>query len=568
MNLPQNAMEWADPEPAEFGRILGHIRKSAPPDRVNEAIFAALRLRFRYRIDEFMRFCWPGRFELPFNEMHGYLFEISDVLPYDQRKKPDILEAVAAPRGMGKSSLSSFGVISHDIAYDNEAFIVLISSARELAWDLSFDLISQFKPPPNGAEDDRRFTRLYGPFNVVGGKSAWQVSVQGRPTVAVTTRSFGQAIRGIKHPGRGIRPTKVVIDDGEDKNRVRSPEQREVWQSTLSNDILKLSARHTGTVFQFVGTILHPDSILNRRMKDPGWRSKRFAAILAWPSNRDLWEECRQIWCDLERGDQRRTDALAFYHEHRAEMDEGAELLDPVGMPLFQLYELIWAQGYASFLKEMQNEPIDPNVQIFHSETFTRFDVRADDRGSYLYVHAPRPRIVRFENLVRKFIQWDPAGGDLAGDYAAIACVARDNNGYKYVLGVWMAKRKPSIQREALWTMAEQWEVRQSAVESNGFADLVAEPFERERIERREGGQFWRLEVVRRPASSNKEERIASSEPEISNGWLAFNSDTPREVFAQYDQFPSGDHDDGPDAIQAAASELGSAGEIGMTGGR
>ena len=559
---PQDAVEWGELLPEDFGACLQYVQDTQP-----SAKGALLRSRFRYRKDEFLKYCWPERFSLPFNEMHRHLFEVGDIPPWDLRRKPDTLHAVAAPRGMGKSAVCSFGDLVHAIVYDLEAFIVLISSGRDLVWDLSADLLGQFKPMEDGQTDDRRLSTLYGPFQTKGGKSAWSVSVKDRPPIAIATRSFGQDIRGIKHPSRGIRPTLIVLDDAEKKDRVRNPDQRTVWESTLTKDILKLSDRRRGSAFRFVGTILHTDSILSRRMRDPGWKARKYAAILEWPSDaaKKLWEECRQIWADLTRGDARRLDAVAYYEKHREKMDEGAVLLDPEGMPLFQLYELIWSQGYAAFLQEMQNEPVDPSVQVFNPERFSYFTVEHDEKGAYLYVEGARPRIVRWESLTRKFTQWDPSEGSLGGDPAAIATVARDAHGYKYVLNCWMALRPPSTQREALWSEAEAWGCARARIESNGFQDLAAEPFERERTSRREEGRFWRLDLEYKASHQNKEERIASSEPEITNGWLLFNRAISPQVFAQYSIWPSGDHDDGPDAIQGASSQLGGAGDIGMT---
>ena len=51
----------------------------------------------------------------------------------------------------------------------------------------------------------------------------------------------------------------------------------------------------------------------------------------------------------------------------------------------------------------------------------------------------------------------------------------------------------------------------------------------------------------------NKEDRIETLEPAIANGWLAFNErDLPPELWTQFRQFPSADHNDAPDAVQGA----------------
>lgn len=528
-----------------------------------------LRLRFRHNRKDFCRYCWPERFNLPFNSLHDDLFELGNISPWNEREKPDILDAIAAPRGFAKSTIVSFAMLAHAIAFDLEAYIVIMSSGQRLARSLSFDLRGLFMS--KDMADNRRFSRLFGPFDVTGGKDEWQVSVRGRPSVGVLTASFGQDVRGAKHPDRGMRPTLVVLDDAEKKDRVRNPDQREIWQDILNKDILKLTDRQRGMAVRFVGTILHPDSILARREPDPGWNFRKYKAIITWPDKRgrDLWKQCQRIWANL-RLPKRREVASDFYHQNRDDMDRGAVLLDPGGTTLFQLYEMIWSQGRSSFLQEMQNDPVDPSTQIYVSDNFVKFQVRTTVAlGKHLVVDegGGSTRTVRMADLRFKFMRWDPSLGNIGGDYAAVAVVARDRWGYKYVLACWMDRRPPSVQLMMTWALGEHWTCRKGSIEGNGFQELCAEPFMRQRAERRAAGQWWQLQLESDPSTSNKEERIASLEPEIANGWLAFNESLSSAVFRQFDHFPTADHDDAPDAIQGASAALGSAGEIGMRGG-
>lgn len=510
------------------------------------------RARLLHRRDEFCRFCWPDRFGLQFNDLHHSLFAASDVPPWNERRQ-DIREAVAAPRGFAKSTIASFADVAHAIVYGLEAYIVLLSAGGDLAKSLSRDLLEQFR------SRDSTLARLYGPFVVRGGVEAWEVSVRGRPSVGVIAKSFGGAIRGIKHPTRGIRPTLIVIDDGELKDRVRNPDQRYYWWQFLTKDVLKCGRREGGTRTRVVGTILHPDSMLARLMKELGWRAERWKAIVSWPERTDLWERCRRIWTDLSLGKHRERAARAFYEANRAEMDRGAVVLDPSTKGIYELYVQIWAEGLASFLQEMQNDPVDPTEQIFVSERFARFRNRGDGT---LEVHdtgpdgRPRTRLVRIADL-RITGRWDPATGAPHGDFAAIAIVGRDSYGYSYVLDCWMRRAKPSEQLAAAWALAERWGCKRMVVESNGFQSLVAEPYQREREARRAAGRFWQLQIEPEPASDDKDLRIATLEPDCSNGWMVFNETVPQEVHEQFDQFPSAAHDDGPDVIHGAWADLG-----------
>lgn len=508
-----------------------------------ESVPALLRTRWSdpRHLDEFARYCFPDRFDLPFSDLHRALFTLHDVSSWNERTE-DVRNAVAAPRSFAKSTIVSFLRLVHDVVYDREAYIVIMSSTQRLSLALSRDLRGALQGR------DTPLACLYGPFLVTGGVGEWEVSVRGRPTVGFLARSFGTDVRGAKHPTRGIRVTKVVVDDGEKKDRVRNPEQRAIWEDVLNKDILKLGRRQGGLVVEVVGTVLHQDSMLARRLKDPGWRSQRWKAIIAWPERMDLWERCRTIWADLTLGKHRRKAAWGFYLANREEMDRGAVILDPAAKSLFQLFELIWVEGLSSFLSELQNEPRDPSTAIFSSERFTRFRNLGD---GWLEVLDTTKRRVRVADL-RKFGRWDPSIGNIHGDFAAIAVVGRDSHGYSYLLDCWMARVPVSAQLAAAWVLAERHGLQRMSVEANGFQALVAEPYPRERAARREAGQYWQLQIEPEHESENKELRIATLEPDLTNGWLVVGEHVPQEVLQQFDDFPGADHDDGPDAVHGA----------------
>lgn len=547
-----NARELAALPLETFGELLAQ----AEPEHV----LPLLRGRLRYNLPEFCRCCWPttedepGRFDLPFNDLHRALFELGDVPGWRERKgTPNVRTAVAAPRGYAKSTIVSFAQVAHDIVYGLERFIVLISAGRDLALDLSRDLLAEFQQEPG--EKPTPFQRLYGPFEVEGSvEKGWRVRARGGPWCAVLPKSFGTRVRGIKF--RGIRPTKILIDDGEDPDRVRNPDQRLIWWNKLHKDVGKLGARDGGTVLTVVGTILHPDSMLANLMNRPGWHSQLWKAIIEWPERTDLWERCKAYWSDLTLGEARRDAARAFFEANRAEMEQGAVLLDPGSRDLFELYEILWSEGLSSFLQELQNDPVDPSAQIFYSESFARFTVETGPQGLVLVVGGEKPRRVLVKDL-RLTLRWDPAKGSQTGDYAAIAVLGRDEHGYTYVLDVWLKRAKPSVQLEVAWTLAERWGVRRGIVEGNGFQDLVAEPYMRQREERRNEGRFWMLQIEPETTSTNKELRIATLEPDVSCGWILFGPTVPQLLFDQFDHFPTGDHDDGPDVVHGGWRDLG-----------
>lgn len=511
---------------------------------------ALVRERFRTHADEFCQAMWPERFTLPFNEFHHWLFEKQLLPPWNERTE-DVRDAIAAPRGFGKSAIATFARLVHDIVYDREAYILILSSESKLALDFSRDLRTVFTKE----NSESLLHRLYGPFKITGGVKGWEVSVKGRPSIGICPVSALGAIRGKKHPTRGIRPTKVLLDDAENRDRVRNPEQRALWWKWLTNDVLRVGRREKGTIYEFVGTVLHMDSGLARCLKKVGWKSRRWQAMPKWPERRDLWERCRTIWCDLALGEHRVTMARAFYRAHKAEMDKGAEILDPASKDLFELHEIIWTEGISAFLQELQNDPVDPTAQIFVSANFTQFTVE----GNLILVRDQEGKVTERIPLDRleKYGYWDPATGSPGGDFAAIAVLGRDEWGRTYVLDVWMRRAKPSEQLETCWLLSERWKCPRFTVESVNFQGLVAEPYERQCEERRKSGRYWKLDLIEEKESSNKELRLSTMEPDVTNGWMRFNTSIPSEVLQQFDAFPTGDHDDGMDAIHGAWRSLG-----------
>jgi len=523
--------------------FVEHLASLDDPEDELEAIRARFFRDWRWMA----AYCWPDRFTLPFNRCHDALVE-PELVPYPDR--PTDRDAVAAPRGTGKSSLASFVDPHRRIVYGVDAFIVIESAVQDLAIELVSDLYDAF------LATEGTFLEVYGPFTVEGGKSDFTVSVRGAPSVRVLAKSWGQSIRGVKH--RGVRPTCIIIDDGERSDRVRSATQRQQWWRYLTDDVLKagLRAGQGGTHFRVRGTVLHTDSMLAAALGNPGWRGRKFKSIIAWPTQAELWEQCRRIWVDLTLGEYRQAAAQAFYQANREEMDAGSEVLDPLAEPLFSLYELMWSDGLASFLREKQNEPRDGSSSYFNSETFRRCRVVGD------VVHTADGRRVKLRDL-RVGMRLDPIPGEElgalgdesgsgAGDFAAIAVLGRDALGYGYVLDVWMRRCRDTDMLNALWTLGERWGATRASIESNGFQRLVGRDFRRMQIERRDAGLWWQIAVDNDTSTLNKEDRIASLEPAVANGWLQFNEALPRPVFAQFDDFSGGAHDDAPDAVEGA----------------
>lgn len=512
----------------------------------------ALRLRYRHHLPEFARHCFPEVAYLPFNAFHR---EILERPKHDWRSgRPTLRRAYAAPRGIAKSTLTKIDV-AHDIAYALERVIVVLSATIPDAWTWSRAVRSWFSDPESA------ISQLYGPFTVRGGDGEFHVTGPlGEVTVA--SRGFRSDIRG--YNVQTIRPTRVIVDDGESRKHVGNPEIREQWQRFLNEDLLKLGRKEGGTLYDWLGTVLHPDAILARilarRAPNQGWSAQKYRALLRWPDRADLWEQARALWADLEYSAdaQAREDrARAFYEDHRAEMDAGAEVLDPYGLPLWRIYTIIWAEGLAAALKELNNDPSDPSTRIFQPDTFRR--CRYDPGIGQITSAAGKTLHL---SACEVGVWLDPIPAERTGsDYAALAVVARERaTGRRYALECGLWRISAAQQRAKVWTAFERYGPRAVyGYEDNGFQALLGESFRREQEERQRAGRPFHLAVQGHTSSENKLSRIARLQPDCENGWLEFADDLPAEVLEQFRDLPGATHDDGPDAIERADWLIGQA---------
>jgi predicted phage terminase large subunit-like protein len=535
------------PETEALARLVGDLEPEDFHDRIADLPWEdqreALRLRFRFNVEEFCRWCWPDRFNLPFNELHTSILDRSSN-PGWRYRVTTTRDAVAAPRGYAKSTLSCFAQVIHAVVYDLEACVVMLSAGQRLA-------LAQVKDLKTAVEDeDGGLWALYGPISTSGPLSELLISVDGQPAAAILPASFGSDVRGFRHPTRGIRPGLAVVDDGEKKDRVRSAEQRRIWWDFLTKDVMKLGPREGGFRLWVRGTVLHTDSMLARALTHPGFRSEKWAAIIHWPANAEMWEQCGRLWANLA-DDDRAVTAREFYELNRDEMEEGVEVLDPQTEGIFALFTQIWGEGLGAFLQEKQNDPRDPLTQVFETKRFARCRVEGET------LITADGRRVPLKELRRRYIRWDPAMGNAAGDFAALVVGLRDHFGYTYIVDAWLRKAKPSAQLAAMWALCERWKVSRVSLESNGFQAILGETFAREKEERRGKGMFWKVTCHEEPSTDNKEARISALEPDCHNGWIQFGDRVSQEGIGQFGDFPSGAHDDFPDAVEGCHRGLG-----------
>jgi hypothetical protein len=551
MTAVDPAAAIADLSPRQF-----FARWSSIPETETATRREALRLRFRHHTPEWARYCLPATFDSPWNPFHRAALGRRKLHWRDQ---PTVREAHVAPRGVGKSTLKKADV-AHSVAYGLRRFIVVLGAGKDDALSWSAALRRWFGE--RDAALNGPLWDLYGPFQLSGGAHRFTITCPAGSTT-ILCKSLSTSVQGENEETH--RPDEVVIDDGEDRRKVKNPRIRADWQAKLNGEILKLGDRRRGLVTTWIATISHPDAITARLLKgappNAGWNARAWPAIQRWPERADLWAACGRIYTNLTLGPPEVREALArdFYAHNRPEMDRGAALLDPHLLPLFELYLSIWAEGLAAFLAEFQHKARAPGDRLFDSSTFARCRVETHPVHGLL-VRAADGREVLLRDCRKRIGRWDPAKGTAGGDFAALAVLLRDRFGYAFVVDAWMRRAPVSQQMAAAWMLGEKWGLRRFSLESNGFQSLIDDVWRPERTRRRDAERYWQLQLALDASTANKEDRLAAMEAPISAGIVQFAEHLPPEAIAQYDDFdgvPNSHHDDFPDAVEGAFSRSG-----------
>jgi len=470
---------------------------------------------------------WSSRFlprhvRRPPSSMHRWLAAELDSMHGVEGRKLNVL----GPRGSAKSTLVTLAYVLRSAVEGREPYIWIVSDTHSQACAHLANLRSEL-------ESNRRLRHGYR-WSARPGRR-WRNDALSLPN-GVTIEAFGagQKIRGRRR--REHRPTLIVCDDLQNEQQVASFESRERIREWFHGALLKAGTRQTHVVN--LATALHREALACQLDETPGWRSRIFRSIERWPDAMTLWEEWEAIYRDRTRDDAEK-DAQAFYTEHRAEMDSGAVLLWPEVEDLYTLMCMRAASGRAAFEREKQNSPLNPALCEWPASYFD---------SNLWFDDWPRELVVRT-------IALDPSKGrdDRRGDYSAYALVGVDRQGTIFVEADLARRPTPAMIEDGV-ELCRRFAPDGLGVESNQFQELLRDDFEE--AFRRHGLMtgVWTLDN-----RVNKQVRIRRLGPYLARGRLRFKSGSPSTalVVDQLRDFPIGDYDDGPDAVEMAVRLAG-----------
>ena len=439
---------------------------------------------------------------------------------------PGTRRAVAAPRGHAKSTNLTFKGTMHSTLYGYKHYPIIISDSSEQAEGFLDNIRVEFEENTAILED---FGSLAG--------SVWRSNVLVTKTnIKIEAIGSGKKIRGRKH--RNWRPDLIILDDVENDENVRTPEQRKKLKDWFDKAVSKSGDDYTDIVY--IGTLLHYDSLLAKTLTNPAYRSIKYKAVIQFSQADDLWQQWESIFTDLANDD-READALAFFQAHKAAMLEGTQVLWEEKLSYYDLMVMRVSEGEASFNSEEQNEPINPDDCLFMEEWFEYYNEAE----------------INFRDPVFDFFGFiDPSlGKTKRSDFSAIVTLAKHrSSGYMYVVDADIERRHPDriiadVLAKERWLRASFGHgYRKLGAETNQFQWFLKEELAKASAK---AGLYLPIEEVQQ--TSDKVMRIQTLQPDVKNKYIKFNRRHKR-LLEQLTQFPMGAHDDGPDALEGARS--------------
>lgn len=507
----QKSSEFLDELAAYAEGLRAQIELEVDGFDPGEAAAQARRERARSDYGYFCRTYFPHYYQpdgrdVPPSALQKYLFAR---LPEMATNGVGDHDGIAAPRGETKSTTGSMAFPIWTTVFRIKRYPILFSDTYRQAAEQLEAVKAELEANPRLRAD---FPEHCGRGRVW--KEGIIITASG---VKMQAFGAGMRVRGLRHGPH--RPDLCILDDLENDENVRSPEQRDRLFAWLHRTVLPLGPPDGSMDVLYIGTLLHYDAVLARVLKSPLWRGMYFRSVILWPERMDLWD----AWEVMLR-EQGPADARAFYDLRRAEMDAGAVVSWPAVRPLYALME-IRANDRAAFDSEHQNDPVSGEQNPF-----------AD--ALHYWSELPRGEV--------RYAACDPSLGrqNRRSDPSAILVgIWHQETGRLYVTEASIRRRAPDRIISDIIEIQRRQRCQAWAIETVQYQE------------------FLRQELVKRSAAAgapvparaviphtDKALRIEALQPHCANGLILFHPDQ-KELLDQLRHYPDADHDDGPDAL-------------------
>lgn len=486
-------------------------------------------------VELFTKIYFPHYATRPFNRFHVDFFKNTE---YGERS---FRRASAAPRGNAKSTLATLVKPIHDVCYGLEQFIIIISNTAPLAdqklKDIRAEILSNDLLVADYGVHFPRKNPGETQFIIHSDEGATMFMAFGR----------GAQVRGIRFGAH--RPSKIVCDDVEHSEEVYNERIRAKTESWFQEDVTKCGNENTN--IEFVGTILHKQSLLSKLVTNPAYRTATYKSVISWSERQDLWNKWQAIYTNLD-DKERIQKSEQFYKDNEKEMLKGTDVLWPEKEPYLYLMKEMIEIGKRSFYKEKQNDPLGNDDKIF--ETVHWYHVV--DSGIFI---ESTQSIIPWAELSQVYGVIDPSTGQTKakkgklGDFSCILTGYYHHNSKRlFVHNDWTKRAAPTVFIKEIFEEQDKFQYNRFGVEENLYRNLLLENIkaEKKRREAAQDGKLIEIEFQQIIQTENKEGRIFAIEPKVAHGYIVFNRALSTEFKTQLEEFPHADHDDCPDALE------------------
>ncbi len=492
------------------------------------------KLRGAYDLEFYAESYFPHYCLFPFNPFHRAFFSKVQFGERAQRR------AWAAPRGAAKSTHAALIKPIHDVCYGLEEFIILISNRSDLAAAKLKDIRNEVL---TNLDLQRDFGIHFPRKNP--GESHFILHTDDHSTLFMAF-GRGSQIRGVRHGA--ARPSKIIVDDSEHSEEVYNEEIRQKTEHWFFEDVGKVG--DTQTNIEFVGTVLHRESLLKKLLKNPAYDGETFKSVISWSTEPELWAKWQELYINLDDPN-RMANAQAFYKANEEAMLRGTEVLWPEKEPYEYLMRELIEIGRRSFFKEKQNDPIGSDEKVFHTiHWYKEVDTGLHILNTGVIIPWDRLKHNAF-GVIDPATGKNKAGKGKLGDFAVIATGFTDDKKRLFVHKDWTKRATPSVYIKEIFEHHEKWTYNKFGVETNLYRELLL-PNIMDEKKRREAEKktLIKLPFYDIEQTENKTERITRLEPKMSHGYILLNVALSDEFKNQVEDFPKADHDDCPDALE------------------
>ena len=451
--------------------------------------------------------------------LHRYLFERLPVIAASRGQR----DAIAAPRGEAKSTHVAMIFLAWLAVYRKSHYWLLIMDAFEQAAEMLEALKAELEANP----------RLLMDFSATTGQGrVWKTGVViTRGDMKIEAFGVGKRVRGRKHGPH--RPDGAVLDDIENDENVRQQAQRDKTDNWIKRTVVPLGGADDSLNILHIGTVLHIDSVLARNLSNPGWRARRFKALMRMPDRMDLWDRWEETYLNTPgEPDEKAAAAHMFYAAHQKQMDAGAEISWPAMRSLEGLMIRRARDGHAAFDSELQN---DPGAE---TKFFVGIQFWVDRLAEWVFYGACDPSLGK---------RGDPGSGKRTGSKGDPSAVLV--GGYQRVTGTLDVIEASIARRLPLKTIATIIALqREYACVAWAFEAVQFQEFMRTQLIDMNVQQGVPVPARAVIPITEKELRIESLQPFVERGRIRLHP-SQTTLHAEMKHYPQGEHDDGLDAL-------------------